>query len=1369
MSTSPATPERQRLFSPAVILVLGALTALMLVLAYPRDKLEARLLRGTNTDGLTIAYLEAWLRIDPDNPDVLSELTREYLKGQRIAEASRVLDRLQQSHDPAARQGALAIRVSIAQQRLYALRADDPARAARLRELDALLREAAPYTWDNEQLALLARQARELNDSELAARYYRQLIQRDPAHASGWLVDLAQTELGNGRYAAAANAWFEAQQHADDRDQRRARFIAGVKALQAGNDPLAAIQAANAHLGDLADDPATLRYLANLALAAGRPDLAEQYVKRLLKMSAVMPQGMRVVAFARGIAGDAHAAASADDANANASASPLHERTAALADTTPGEYRNAHGVWLRAAWYRPERQARGLQHAVLTFNACATTNGACNGKHARGPRNANAPFAQRGRFIRIATTTASAPTPAPTATGTTSAATLTPTTTAESDNELAYRVFLANGDVANAQRIAQAALDQDPQSALWRGRLAQVAEWNHQPQVALRNYLAQAQANGDANAWQQVARLAPGLNDNAAVLAVTLHQSEQQPDNLKLIDAVVFSYEQLADPDSALRFLQARMHGAQRRAVMERYALIAERKGDDELALHTWRDLEREFGPNSAYGLKIATLLYTRTQFDAALAAMNEAKAAAPNTDGDFWRFYALLANTVQHPHEANQGYRALIAGGKADADDYEAMTGFYNDSPLDAGRLAEYAYRHGGPPRALSQALYHYQRARAWGRIRVLLASLSPEERSAAEQSATFLLARAEYERQTGSVEDAGRDIKRAARLAPDNAEARAAYLWMLTDRGTDAELRNALRSYAGDAENDPQLWSPYAAASMRLGDGRAALHYLHKQSAQAAQSPLWRLTYADALELNSRIDEAWQLRRSVWLELARRRRDPAQASALPAAEQDDLRDRYVALTTLFDNGDRSRAVLIDMLRADQASQSDAQSAQTSGLGDIGLLPPAQQEAIRKERRVYTAIAREAAISWAQVQDASDMERAWLEKQYIQRSTRPVYAEAQLAINEGDVNELSRLLDTLPDLIPRQNKVDAQTLTGRNAAAQTTAFESLTSLPDDSVMHGQLHDRLLSNAQAVAPSVRYSDQGPLRFSEESITGGVRLTPSQALQLRYRQRDQSTDAGSLPNAPNHDRLLEGVYSHKGQYDEEHVIVGRREALKDFVTARVEGTYAVNPQLTLTYAAGYNQSATETTQLTVAGVKDLASVGFNYRLDSHWFGGGRYEYDRFHGQDRSSLGDGHLIELNAGYKIKADYPDYTIRAVFSHGQYSANGTPGAALQNLLPAGTPFDAQAFMPQTFTQGGLLFSFGDDLPENYSKGWRSMFSAGPLRDSRAGWSGQVMAGLVGSLFGGDQVLIYGLYQGASSNHSTSVKEIGARYQWLY
>ncbi|MGN4077017.1 tetratricopeptide repeat protein, partial [Burkholderia gladioli] len=444
--------------------------------------------------------------------------------------------------------------------------------------------------------------------------------------------------------------------------------------------------------------------------------------------------------------------------------------------------------------------------------------------------------------------------------------------------------------------------------------------------------------------------------------------------------------------------------------------------------------------------------------------------------------------------------------------------------------------------------------------------------------------------------------------------------------------------------------------------------------------------------------------------------------------------------------------------------------AAYPSQLGDFAMLPPLKQQAIRREQRVVSAIAREAAVSWAQAQQEPDLEHAWLTRLFIDRNTRPVYAEAQLAIDEGDVDTLNRLLDTLPDLIPRQNRVDAQALTGRLTDAQSTAYQSLIATPHDDVMQQQLRDNLMKSAQSVDVSTRYSNQGALRYNEQSASVGARLTPSQSVRLTYRQREQSSDAATLPHIPSQDRVLSAMYRHQGQDDQETLTVGRREALRDITTARVDGRARLNSKLTLSYAVGYNQDATETTQLMVGGVKDLASVGLSYQFDPHWFGSGRYEYSRFHGQDRTYFGDGHLLELSAGYKIKADYPDYTIRAVFTHGQYgNAGGVPGARLAAILPAGTPPTAAAFMPQTFTQGALLFSFGDDLPETYSKGWRPMFSAGPVRDSRAGWTGQVELGLAGSVFGGDQALLYGLYQGASSNSSTSVKEIGARYRWLY
>ncbi|WP_246794488.1 tetratricopeptide repeat protein [Burkholderia perseverans] len=1430
MSTSPATSERQRFFPLPAVLVLGSLIGALLVLAYPRGKLEARMLAGT--DSLTIAYLEAWLRIEPDDADVQTELTRAYLTGGRSADVTRMLARLDASRDPAARQNALAIRISLAQRALYGLKPGDPARAARIRELDALLQSAVDRPWDVEALTALARQARGLGDNALAGRYYALLARRDTAHADAWLAELAATRLGGQNYHEAADAWFAVQARATTRAARRDAFASGVKALQSGNDLAGAMAAAQAHIGDLADDPDTLRFLSNVALAAGRPDLAAQYVKRLLQVlgDAGRIDGAPRVGLAawhdadsaRQAGGGAEvraAGAAAIDSRARTTMAPTPPAARLGADEAAAEqiapddrlvvHRNAQGVWLRAAWLpAPPHRAPARPGAVLrdaglrAADAARLVRIAASGDASAAsispaaaissaPR-AGTPAAARdaARLIRVpvpSSTTvatgaisgsdAAAATPgspampaAAPAPAQASAADAPKQKAGAADFELAYRVFLAAGDVASAEHVAQQALARDPGSDTWHERLAQVAEWNHHPDLALANYLALAQSRGDARAWQQVARLAPGLNDQRALLALTLHQADANPGDIKRVDAAVTAYESNADPDGALRFLQARFHGPIGRQVRERYATEAERKGDDDLALATWRDLERDYGPNAGYALKIATMLYTRTQFDAALAAMNEARRGATPADEDFWRFYALLGSTTQQQHDTGAGYRELLASGKASRDDLESMIGFYDASPLDAARLAEYGYRQSGNVRMLTQAIYYYERAHARGRIAPLLASLTPAQTAAAEQSAPFLLARAQFERDAGRQEDVARDVQRALVLAPDSTEAQVTWLWYLNDRGTEAQLRDTMRRDAARAETDAPLWPPMIAAALRLGDGRQALHYLRKQADANRRDPLWRLTFADALELDGRADDAWQLRKSVWVELARRRRDP-NAAPLPEAEREDLAGRYVSLTTQFGTGDQSRAVLIQLLRADAAGDDAQQgAAYQSQLGDFAMLPPVRQEAIRREQRVVSAIAREAAVSWAQAQQEPDLEHAWLTRLFIDRNSRPVYAEAQLAIDEGDLDTLNRLLDTLPDLIPRQNRVDAQVLTGRLTDAQSSAYQALIATPHDDVMQQQLRDAAMKNAQSVDVSTRYSNQGSLHYNEQSASVGTRITPSQSVRLGYRQREQSGDAATLPHLPTQDRVLEAMYRHQGQYDEETVTVGRREALRDITTARVEGKARVNSKLTLTYAAGYNQTATETTQLTVGGVKDLASVGLSYQFDPHWFGSGRYEYSRFLGQDRTYLGDGHLIEVSAGYKIKADYPDYTIRAVFTHGQYSnGNGTPGARLAALLPPGTPVAAASFMPQTFTQGALLFSFGDDLPDTYTKGWRPMFSAGPVRDSRSGWTGQVEMGLAGSVFGGDQALLYGLYQGASSNSSTSVKEIGARYRWLY
>ncbi|VXC97170.1 hypothetical protein BURKHO8Y_70162 [Burkholderia sp. 8Y] len=1583
MSMSSAQADRQRLFSPFVVAAFGLLVALMLVLAFPRERLEERLLEGRQVDTLTVAYLEAWLRIEPDNAEVLTELTQEYLKARRIADAQKMLARLSISPDPQAQLSAFRTRIELAETQAYALKPGDPARPARLKELDALLAEALDKPWDAAQLEAFAAKARALDDSALAGRYYERLARAEPAQASRWLAQGAQLKLAAGDHAGAADAFFAAQAHAATRDEERRLFLSGLQALQSANRSADALAAADAHIGALARDRETLRYLTRLALSAGRPDIADRYAHRLLDMSsrerrdgaprlAAWREGGDVVGLAE-VAGklvEAGSAVSARNAvnavnaanteNAAEAVNSRNPRNLLNAQTTESAENAGNPVnTVSAANARNAVNARNALNAANTVNALNTVNAAkavnpqnalnaantenaaeavnlrnplnaltvvnaenagnpvntgsaaharnavnarnalntVNAAKAVNPQNAldtvnasnalnaantenagnpvnpqnplNALTTENAENAGISVNTVSAanarnaantvnalntvntakavnPQNALNALDTVNASNaenppnaahtptavnaLTPVAAQNpvnthpplshsalvckrtcmngnphpthtvlhahtrfairrianqeasapieaSDYELGFKVFLANGDLASAQRVAQEAVTRDPASTEWRERLAQVAEWNHGPDIALASYLALARTRNDERDWKQVERLAPALGDNDAMLAAAIHESDRAPGDMKQLDRVVSAYESQADPDAALRFLRARANGRDRRPVLERYAQLAERKGDDDLAIETYERLMNEFGPDPAYALKLSLMFYTRTRFDRSLAVLDSAKSRAGASDADFWRFYAMLATVDQQDRKAREGYGKLVQAGVATPDDLSAMVSLYDNQPLEAGRIAEFAYRKTGNERLLELAVYDYLRARATGRIRALLASLDSAALAAAEHSPRFLLARAQYLRRAGDPDGALADTRAAAALSPGDDEARAALIWALNERGSNAELRAALVRHARDAERDSTLWAPYAASYLRLGDARGALHMMHKEAASRRDDPLWALGYADALELNGRIDDAWRVRNAVWKKQIALRAAGKQPAGLDDEQREDLRARMVGLTDSFAGGDASRAVLIELLRADTGD--DAEDAGPAPAPDT--IGPAQapfasiddvmQSVAHREdrrRRVYSAVAREAALGWLQSHDAYDAESLWLLRQYIDSATRPVYAEVTIALAEHDRATLNRLLDTEADWIPRQNRLDAEAVTGRFGDVQTHAYEQQFALPDDEIVNQILREQLLRNAQAIAPRFRVIEQGGLSYTEAGIGAGLRLSPTQSLMLDYADRNQHGDA-SLPNVPQHDRQLSLAWRHLGLDDTERVRVGRRDALDDFTTFRLDGTLFEQQSLSFNYALGFNQMATETSQLIVGGVKHLASAGINYRPDPHVFVGGRVEYARFYGQDKSFLGTGTVADFNAGYKLRVDYPDYTVRAVLTHGQYSASGNPGQQLARLLPAGAPLTAQQFMPQTFTQEGLLFSFGDDLEDGYTRAWRPFFAAGPIHDSNAGWTAQVRVGLAGSVFGNDQATMYYEHAGVTSGRTQAFTEYGVRYRWLY
>ncbi|WP_404995184.1 tetratricopeptide repeat protein [Cupriavidus pauculus] len=1392
-SKSAAAPERERLLPPALVLTFTAMVGVGLALMFPRETLRERLLgQGRAVDGLTVAYLEAWSRVAPDDTSFMSVLAEQYARSGRLDDAEKMLARMQAVQGQDLTGHILRTRIEITQQRAYAAQPESPERTERLAQMKELLAQAAaPETmrrWTLADLQTLGTQSRQIGDAQAANVFFRALGVRDPANADFYNRQLASIALAGGNYRDASQALFDAQARSKNLYEQRTLFLQALQTLQSGNLLDEALTEAERRGGKLLDDPDVLRYLTRLALAANKPDIAAKYVERLLRLSAARPSGAAQLALAELRRDQAQQAARAG--------------VRRVSDTEPWAARDY--VYLdgpRGVARRERMEAFGMRRVAADAAPASAPPVVGNPTQAQAQEAAKAEVA--------AAVAAGKPFNA-------------------DDYDLAYRVFLAAGKLDQAQNVAQTAVRKLPGEPVWRERLAQVAEWNRQPTVALQSWLEYAQATSDERAWNNVMRLAPGLNDDRAYLAALRHRASGG--NLKVVDEVVAAYERLGEPAAAMAFLDTLASGANGRQIMERNAELAERAGHDDRAFELYGQLEKRYGARPLYALKRANLLYVKGRLRPAMDAMLPARRNAGPQDLLYWRTYTELARLTQRDDLLKDGYRQMMIATAQTQDDhclkmpegparndcldevrdteeadFSNLIQYYDRSPIDAGRIAEAGWRKNGKLDSLQLAVYYYTRAHAYIRIERLLATLTPAQQREAEASAAFLARRAEYWRLIGERDRSLADLRHAVGQRDADSETYAALLWALVDMGTDSEVRAVMQRLKPDAEDDPGLWGAYAAGAMRFQDGRTALHYLRKMQQGKSADPLWLGLTADAYEAIGQTSTAWRIRKQAWVDLHGqwaasglkgaevRAVDPDEDDQATDGEEEDnqggparadLRRQQVALGQIFASGDVSRTLVIEMLRRDRAETAARRAApgdpkSPSQLGNVPGLPPleaappaALAEREGRRQRQYTAASREVALAWAMSSESNELARAWLARQYVRTLERPAYAEVAIALDQNDMNRLDRIMERQAGRVPVANQIEANLQLDRLSAAQTQAFETQELARSDDTLQETLEDALLFNAQAIEPRVTFQHQKPLEYYEYSLAGGARLWDGYSVNLRGVFRDQrSTDRTTLDNVPGTDRRAELALGYRDTQKRWLLGVGRRDGLQSVTTARLTGNWNQEGRVSYTGTIGYNQQADESSQLRVGGMKDVAELGATWRLGLREFVSGRVQYSKFYGQDRTALGHGMVYDVEAGYRIRTQYPDYTVRVVGTRAIYSANGgTLSPTMQRLLPADDDEATPAFyMPQSFTQAGVLFGFGTDLIDDYTRKWRPFMEAGALYDSRAGHNFRGQVGVAGSVFGNDHLSLYVLHETASRTGGTPLTEVGLRYRWLY
>lgn len=1248
-----AGADRERLLGWPRIVVLGLTIVAAMVLLYPHDRLVEEVAKSETHDELTKAYLDNLLKSEPDNPVLLIKRADEEIEAGREREGEALLLRVAESADADVRIEAAEALVRLRERQLWAQPPGSAARSGRLAALHRALELLDGLPLSAPRRAALARKAFDHGAEEIALRAYRRLAdEAGGEEAVGWLEEAARIAQSRGRYEIASALYFEARRRGALPERRAANFFAGVKALQAGNRPDAALAAAEAELGDLADDTEALLFVVRVARAADRNDRAEVYIRKLLRFALNDAAGgaLRKVAFAPAI----HAS------SALRSESPeLSRRLPDCAGGADAGFRRfAPSGWrVTTAEFRSDADG-GCWQRLAGVRAALTSGQFVVRVAAAGPQ---LPFNEE-IYLQ------------------------------------GYEIFLANRKLEDARKVAEAAVRQVPDSVPWRKRLAQVAEWNGKPALALEHWRRIAIEHDLDEAWQAVLRLAPGLFDEESViLALQREHRLGRLDDKRLV-RLVEAFDALGEPQRGIDFLREAHRSKPRRLFLSQKAWLEERSAQLDEAIATLREIESAYGLDREEVKRLAGLLLSRARPAEAYAVLQRHRQRMDERDREYLELLAELGWLLQDYLVAKSSYQALRSAGMLEEYQLERLIAMMRgESPAAAAELAIRQWELNHSPRLFQLALDIHMHDRNPQAARALLARLTPAEAAVLEREASFLRLRSDVRRETGDLPGAIEDIRKAILRSPPDGSLHAQLIWLLIEARERKPLMAELARRHPAALDEPGLWEAMAAGYVFLSKPANALPYYAKQTPARQGDYLWIMNYAQTLEDAGQADMGWRLRRHAWLNLR-----PAD---LPADRRPEALRAMARAALRFAPGDGSAAWLRELLRQD--------------VDGAGQLSPQ---------------AKELATAWFIGNERYDAARLWLSQQYGRQLAAPRWAEVALALQRNDKAELRRIADGEYGDEPVA-RVEAAAQIGDPAAVRRLATAGLETDPDNEVLHLRLTESLWQMQNRVALAYRNEALGAL--SRHGWRGDVQwhVAPRLRLSLGLSQdRLSSTDLAKLGQPPAHDKRI--VFGAVVAHDdgETGLRVFHREAYTDFGGAEINHRRRLERRIEVGGALGYNVDADETAALRAAGAKDVL------RLNGQWLIG-RREYllaetfaARYYQQGRNYLGHGTGIGLQLGHHLRTEYPNATLKFIAGSYRFAERGDGAPGIRGLLPPGA-----SVLPGDFDQAGFGLDLGTVAAEQYSRAFRPYASLDLIHDSRNGWGYGLGLGFVVSPTGND------------------------------
>jgi hypothetical protein len=422
--------------------------------------------------------------------------------------------------------------------------------------------------------------------------------------------------------------------------------------------------------------------------------------------------------------------------------------------------------------------------------------------------------------------------------------------------------------------------------------------------------------------------------------------------------------------------------------------------------------------------------------------------------------------------------------------------------------------------------------------------------------------------------------------------------------------------------------------------------------------------------------------------------------------------------------------------------------------------------------------------LGWAILKEQFENARSWMWRRFAQQThaAAPLWGQSQVALQLKDTETMNRLLETQSQGLPIYNRYDTAYELGQVQRALNIAFKGMSQQEDEA-----LYDRFRQHAPLQAQYIQLrawaDNQGSL--DNHGLQFETRLAIGAHLQLTLkvsREQQSSSDPVLASLAPTSDRLGSIQANWQNAHGATNLTLFRREELDDLTGFKLSQNYQWGARLNLEGALEFRNESTVSQVLRVAGYENSLSGSVSYALGKREYVRVAPRFSNYYTQFGDYLGSGRFLDIEAGYRIRTEYPDWRLRSFVTHQRFSQDGGLSTASVARLPlgwqtyigAGVVDPVAYFIPQGSTTWGACLGMGENIAGQnlqtvYSRAWRPFADLCFNHNTSTGNGYNGSMGVAGSVTGEDHLQLLLQNSDGSVPGSTPTNVLSARYRHYF